>query len=101
MRFDEHGHVLITPRQLHEMAFEKPDHLINHWLMPGTPWAFATSEKYCQFVDYLSERTGIHPRIDREARSVTSWTRYTFRRSPPLTPSFMSFLTTWVRDDEN
>jgi len=45
MRYDEHGHIRITPRQLHEMAFNSPDALINHWLMPGTPWAFATSDR--------------------------------------------------------
>jgi hypothetical protein len=61
MRYDEHGHVRITPRQLHEMAFEDPDGLINHWLMPGTPWAFATSDNYARFLDYLTDRTGIHP----------------------------------------
>lgn len=61
MRYSEHGHVLITPRQLQEMAFDDPDQLINHWLMPGTPFAFATSENYARFVDYLAERTGIHP----------------------------------------
>src|SRR5206468_128676 len=28
---------------------------------PGTPWAFATSDRYAQFVDSLADRTGIHP----------------------------------------
>jgi hypothetical protein len=61
MRYDEHGHIRITPQQLHAMAFNNPDVLINHWLMPGTPWAFTTSDRYAQFVDYLADRTGIHP----------------------------------------
>ena len=61
MRYDDHGHICITPRQVHGMAFGDPDQLINHWLMPGTPWAFATSENFARFVDYLSEQTGIHP----------------------------------------
>ena len=61
MRFDEHGHVLISPRELQERAFSDPDGLINHALLPGTPAGFPTYAKYSQFVDFLTERTGIHP----------------------------------------
>lgn len=43
------------------MAFDNPDALINHWLLPGTPMAFATSAQYARFVDYLTDKTGIHP----------------------------------------
>jgi hypothetical protein len=43
------------------MAFDDPDGLINHWLLPGTPMGFATSDLYARFVDYLTEKTGIHP----------------------------------------
>ncbi len=61
MTFDEHGHILITPRELQQRAFEDPDGLINHWLLPGTPMGFPTYTQYGKFVDYLSERMGIHP----------------------------------------
>jgi hypothetical protein len=61
MHFDEHGHVRITPKHVHKLAFDDPDQLINHWLVPGTPWAFVTCENYSRFVDYLADHTGIHP----------------------------------------
>lgn len=61
MTFDEQGHILITPREVQERAFENPDGLINHALLPGIPLALPTYAQYARFVDYLSERTGIHP----------------------------------------
>jgi hypothetical protein len=61
MRYDNEGHVLISPVELRQLAFANPDCLINHWLLPGTPMAFATCALYAQFVDYLSDKTGIHP----------------------------------------
>jgi hypothetical protein len=61
MTFDEHGHVVISPVEVQRRAFEDPDGLINHALLPGTPAAFPTYQHYARFVDYLSDRTGIHP----------------------------------------
>ncbi len=61
MRFNEHGHILITPRELQQRAFDDPDGLINHGLLPGIPMGFPTYAQYARFVDYLSERMGIHP----------------------------------------
>jgi hypothetical protein len=61
MKFDEHGHILITPSELQEQAFSDPDALINYGLMPGTPMAFPTYTQYVRFVDYLTAQTGIHP----------------------------------------
>ena len=61
MRYDQEGHILITPVKLSAMAFDNPDALIDHWLLPGTPRAFATSAEYARFVDYLTDNTGIHP----------------------------------------
>jgi hypothetical protein len=61
MRYDQEGHVLISPIELGAMAFDNPDALINHWLLPGTPMAFGTCAQYVTFVDYLTEQTGIHP----------------------------------------
>jgi len=59
--FDEHGHVLITPRELQQWAFDDPDRLINHGLLQGTPMGFPTYNQYARFVDHLSDRLGIHP----------------------------------------
>ena len=61
MTFDDHGHILITPRDVQRRAFFDADGLINHALMPGTPWGFATYTHYARFIDYLTARTGIHP----------------------------------------
>ena len=61
MQYDHEGHVLISPTELSAMAFDDPDSLINYWLLPGTPMAFATSAHYACFVHYLSDKTGIHP----------------------------------------
>ncbi len=61
MRYDEEGHILISPPELKAKAFDNPDALIDHWLLPGTPMGFATSAQFACFVDYLSNRTGIHP----------------------------------------
>lgn len=61
MTFDEHGHIIISPQEVQQRAFDDPDGLINHALLPGIPLAFPTYDQYVRFVDYLSERTGIHP----------------------------------------
>ena len=61
MQFDSEGHALISPLELRALAFDNPNALINHWLLPGTPMAFATYDQYIRFVDYLTEKTGIHP----------------------------------------
>jgi hypothetical protein len=61
MTFDEHGHIDISPREVQDKAFDDPDGLINHALMPGTPMGFPLYAQYARFIDYLSSRTGIHP----------------------------------------
>ena len=61
MRFDDEGHVCISPAEVRQLAFDDPDALIDRWLMPGTPWAFGTYADYNHFVEYLSSHTGIHP----------------------------------------
>ena len=62
MKFDEHGHVVWTPRELYTLARQHPLRLVNGFLMIGTPWAFAEYFHYCDFLEAISERTGIHPR---------------------------------------
>lgn len=61
MMFDEHGHILISPRELQDRAFTDPDGLINHVLLPGTPMGFPTYGQFARFIDYLTDQTGIHP----------------------------------------
>ena len=41
MKFDEHGHVIWTPKTLYDLAKTEPLRLVNRYLMTGTPWAFA------------------------------------------------------------
>jgi len=62
MKFDEHGHVIWTPKTLYELAKKDPTQLINRYLMTGTPSAFAEYERYCDFLEAVAERIGIHPR---------------------------------------
>jgi hypothetical protein len=62
MEFDKHGHVLWTPRTLFDLAKSAPTQLVNRYLMTGTPAAFAEYDRYCDFLEAVAERTGIHPR---------------------------------------
>ncbi|MBL8795364.1 MAG: hypothetical protein JNM56_15780 [Planctomycetia bacterium] len=62
MKFDEQGHVLWTPKTLYAAAQSAPLQLVNRYLMMGTPWAFAEYVRYCDFLDAVAERTGVHPR---------------------------------------
>ncbi len=62
MKFDEHGHVIWTPKELYALAQSNPLRLINGLLMSGTPWAFAEYSHYCDFLEAVAERTGVHPR---------------------------------------
>jgi hypothetical protein len=54
MRFDEHGHILITPSEIQASSFSDPDTLISHWLLPGTAIAFPMYEQYLRFLAYLN-----------------------------------------------
>jgi hypothetical protein len=63
MKFDEHGHVVWTsPRELYAEAVQSPQRLLSGYLMAGTPCAFATYSKYCDFLEAVAERTGVHTR---------------------------------------
>jgi hypothetical protein len=62
MKFDEHGHVIWTPKTLYDLAKISPLLLVNRYLMTGTPWAFAEYARYCDFLEAVAERTGVHPR---------------------------------------
>src|SRR5207247_1885431 len=60
MEFDTEGHILITPWEVEQGAFDDPDGLISHGLLPGTPMAFPTYRQFCQFLNYLADETGVH-----------------------------------------
>jgi len=62
MKFDEHGHAIWTPRTLYDLAKNDPLRLVNHYLMGGTPRAFPDYACYCDFLEAVADRTGIHPR---------------------------------------
>src|SRR5258708_5304488 len=62
MRFDKHGHVKLTPQELHKWAVDKPKRLIDDILLHGTPAAFKTYARYCDFLAELGEKLGVHSR---------------------------------------
>ena len=62
MEFDKHGHVIWTPKTLYDLAKSAPLQLVNRYLMTGTPWAFPEYGRYCDFLEAVAERTGVHPR---------------------------------------
>jgi hypothetical protein len=37
MNFDAEGHIVITPRQLFQLAIDNPTRLVVHYLIKGTP----------------------------------------------------------------
>jgi len=63
MKFDEHGRIDWMPKELYTLAVQNPRRLIDGFLMAGhTPAVFPSHEKYCEFLEAIAERTGIHPR---------------------------------------
>ena len=62
MKFDEHGHVVCSPHDVYGVAKADSLKLINRYLMNGTPRAFEEYGAYCDFLEALAERTGVHPR---------------------------------------
>jgi hypothetical protein len=62
MTFDPEGHIAITPRELFRMAQDDRRHLIDRYLIQGTPAVFPTYDAYCAFLQELSCRLDVHPR---------------------------------------
>ena len=62
MKFDEEGHILVAPKEMHELAMFDPQRLIHQVLIPGTPWAFATHDLPCHFIQHFADVLNIHPR---------------------------------------
>ena len=61
MHFDNEGHIIVTPREIHEMALANKPKLINTILIPGTPRAIPTHARHCELLDHISDKMGIHP----------------------------------------
>jgi hypothetical protein len=61
MHIDNQGHIVVTPREF-QAALERPAYLINDIWLPGTPMAFPTYDSYCEFLGFLADRLGVHPR---------------------------------------
>ncbi len=69
-KFDEEGHIVWSPKELYQMVLEDSLRLVNGYLMGGnTPRAFDEYAQYCDFVEAVAERTGVHPRSSIAVRS--------------------------------
>jgi hypothetical protein len=60
MNFDDQGHLVVSPAELYERAVTDPHRLLNAYLMGGTPIVFDQFEQYCDFLEAVSDRTGVH-----------------------------------------
>jgi hypothetical protein len=60
MNFDDQGHLVVMPPELYSQAVENPHRLLNGYLMRGTPTVFLQYEQYCDFLEAVSDRTGVH-----------------------------------------
>ena len=60
MNFDEQGHLVISPLELYERAVGNQHRLLNAYLMGGTPVVFAQYEQYADFLEAVTDRTGVH-----------------------------------------
>lgn len=60
MKFDDQGHVLLSP--LHVQAgLEDQDSLTTRWLLPGTPHIFDTYDNYHRFLTFIADELYIPP----------------------------------------
>lgn len=61
MDMSTEGHFNITPEELFERAKSAPTRLINDVLIRGTPLAFTTYQKYCDFLAVAGGVLRVHP----------------------------------------
>jgi hypothetical protein len=61
MEINAEGHLLTSPREVCE-RLNQPARLINDVFIPGTPVAFPTYARYCDFLAYCADGFGVHPR---------------------------------------
>lgn len=60
MNFDGHGRLLCTPPEIYQSAVDNPDRLLQRYLLVSTPFVFTEYSRYCEFLEAVSERTGVH-----------------------------------------
>ncbi|MCE2814327.1 MAG: hypothetical protein LW850_28395 [Planctomycetaceae bacterium] len=61
MYFDQQGHIVVTPKQLHQLAVENRKRLIHAALLPGTPAAIPTHDQHFDLLQHFADSLGIHP----------------------------------------
>jgi hypothetical protein len=61
MEINAEGHLLTSPREVCERLNE-PARLINDVFIPGTPVAFPTYARFCDFLASCADAIGVHPR---------------------------------------
>src|SRR5271156_2432236 len=61
MQIDDEGHILTSPRDVCE-RLNQPGRLINDVFIPGTPVAFPTYARYCDFLAHCADGFGVHSR---------------------------------------
>ena len=61
MHFDAEGHIIVSPREVHELALADKNKLINSILIPGTPRAIPTHSLHHDLLQHISDSIGIHP----------------------------------------
>jgi hypothetical protein len=61
VHFDAEGHIIVSPREVHELALTDKNKLINSILIPGTPRAIQTHSLHHDLLQHISDCIGIHP----------------------------------------
>jgi hypothetical protein len=61
VHFDAEGHLIVTPKEINDLALTDRTRLINTILIPGTPHAIPTHLQHHDLLRYISDRIGIHP----------------------------------------
>lgn len=62
MTISPEGHVVVSPKDVYEMAVESPASLVDRYLIPGTPKCFGLRNTYYEFLEHIASHLAIHPR---------------------------------------
>jgi hypothetical protein len=61
VKFDNEGHVVVTPAEVEAALNADRARLVWDVLIPGTPAVFDTFDKYCQFRELVARELSVHP----------------------------------------